>query len=508
MKRVAIVLFSALLMLAGCSSFEPADSARAMSESAPVPVVWPERDTKVLQEYADKTPSAIFGLKWRPDADRAKAKPIEVFQAGTPAYMVSHVGVHGLALVRVYQDNRENSHPKEWGRIRARSLTDMGFIPNCSVVTSRGLTLPIAKLGARSMSQKMELDNAVRESKRQATVYDDAILRCMFEFGTRVRIPEPSKEPVRGLIFHFHALESNPGELAARKHMAEQGWAVVEFQTDPHVVAPLKKQNAKLVEELKGKMTWNWQFAVHGVEIQLTNGDKDFIKSGDPGSQRRDWVRTSEKLNDALQLEFELNASTDTDVLGKDIARQVDEVIASNAYGAEAVYRYLKANRPDLLQGPFVLMGYSAGSLATPAAAMRLMQMEEPVIPDAVVLVGSGADLFMLSQESTLTDGGITLKDGKKKPAKELVERVHRSYREHVNLDPLITATALRSVPVLQVHASRDHWVPSKGGEELWEQLGRPDRLTISGGHVRLFWTLGWYMDQISEWVDRNAPAR
>jgi len=305
-----------------------------------------------------------------------------------------------------------------------------------------------------------------------------------------VRIPTDDEIGERGLIFHFHSLHGNPGERAVLKRLQERGWTIVHFQTDSRLATPIASDECAEFESLnKG---------LDELHSQI-GGARD---AGTLYDRWKELVRNSAKLSEGA---FVAMSVDDADMIGRQIAALTDDVIASSAYAAEGVYLYLAEHRPELLGGPFVLSGFSAGSLVVPAIVARLSEMDSPPQVDAVVLVGSGADLFALGRDSSLTNGGMTVRFGKDKPDRSFLSRVHDSYRRNVVLDPVVTAERMRDLHVLQVHASRDGWVPAECGELLYERLGKPDRLTVYTGHVGLFFRLGLYDDFIADWIDRRS---
>jgi hypothetical protein len=224
--------------------------------------------------------------------------------------------------------------------------------------------------------------------------------------------------------------------------------------------------------------------------------------SRDVSSLYQQWKGLARKSAKLSQGAFVAARVEDAATIGQQIAALTDDVIASSAYAAEGVYLYLAEHRPELLRGPIVFTGFSAGSLVIPAIITRLSEMEVPPRIDAVVMVGSGADLFALGRDSSLTDGGMTIRLAQAKPNRSFMSHVHDSYLKHVKLDPVVAAQRLTPVDVLQVHASRDGWVPAGCGELLYEKLGKPDRLTVYTGHVGLFFRLGLYDDFIADWIE------
>jgi fermentation-respiration switch protein FrsA (DUF1100 family) len=96
--------------------------------------------------------------------------------------------------------------------------------------------------------------------------------------------------------------------------------------------------------------------------------------------------------------------------------------------------------------------------------------------------------------------------DRPNRPSAELVGKLGKRYLELCQLDPYHTAAALRGMPVLQVHAIWDTWVPADLGDLLYERLGKPDQLWHTGGHGMLFYFLPGQASWIADWVERKAP--
>jgi hypothetical protein len=39
----------------------------------------------------------------------------------------------------------------------------------------------------------------------------------------------------------------------------------------------------------------------------------------------------------------------------------------------------------------------------------------------------------------------------------------------------------------------------------LWERLGKPDRVTLAGGHTLLFYLLPGQSERIAKWLEENV---
>lgn len=195
--------------------------------------------------------------------------------------------------------------------------------------------------------------------------------------------------------------------------------------------------------------------------------------------------------------EYRIDSRDDIDPVARKIAASFDDLLAESAYAAEAALQWLAAERPDIPRRPVAILGCSAGGLLAPAVAARLHDQI-----DAAVLVGTGANLLRISQTSDLTDGGIKLRWAPDLPIGGLRGRLFERYLEHSLLDPHHTARFLLDKPVLFVHAEFDSTVPAECCHELYNRLGRPDRLTWYVGHRLLFFTLGGQAKRIADWLD------
>jgi hypothetical protein len=509
-NRLCSLIAAASILVAGCSSYRPADPQRAASNADNVSVKWPAREASVLEDLQAATPTEIYALEWIPGSDHSKATAQDRYFLENPDFVITHRGIHGQALLRLFEDYREYNRPTTAHRLEEYIMTRFGFRPNGSVITSRGIVTPASIARRRERQQVREIEAEVWRLEGRVVRRHPAPELSAITDGMPVRIPDPPSQwsGHRGLVIHFHSIQANPGERAVRQEMINRGWTVIDLQTDPRIATPVNARDEKRLAELESQANLSWVLATRGIKFTSVHGTQQRF-AVDPRHVAGDWNRAVKEAFELREGSFELDPAADLNAIGRIIAQLSDDVAASNAYAAEAIITYLRQHRPQLLEGPIVLMGYSAGSLATPAAAIRLMRdMPDPIAIQAVVLVGSGADLFDISQKSALTDGGITLNHNGRRVRDQRVDAVHTSYLEHTQLDPVRLAPFLRSLPVLQVHASRDTWVHAAAGERLCEKLGRPDRLTVRGGHVRLFYTLSLYKDRIADWIEEHAPAR
>ena len=185
----------------------------------------------------------------------------------------------------------------------------------------------------------------------------------------------------------------------------------------------------------------------------------------------------------------------DWDKLVAILAADINNQMADHAYSVEAALSFLAKNRPDVPQETIVGLGFSAGALAMPTVAARLGDRI-----DAVVLIGGGANILGISQNSALTNGGLEIQLD---PGETTItwEQTMQTYLKLAGLDPYNTAPLLTDTPVLVYHAAFDRIVPAKYGRMLIGRLGRPERYTILGGHAILFWRLPSQAKTIADWI-------
>lgn len=334
--------------------------------------------------------------------------------------------------------------------------------------------------------------------------------------GKPLRIPLPraiggdASEHATGILLHFQSLGGNDFEPKVLDEFKRRGWFVINFMTESFVESPVPKEWEDEVKSLRRLLKANndKMFAdQQALEEQYPSTSVDIVPNfnrrmaAHPLRQQSD--KAAARLRELLAGSFQACDDESLPAVAKDIAGRIDQALAGNAYAVEAVIDYLDTQRPELKGLPIAMIGFSAGALATPTAAMRILDRV-----DAVVLIGGGANLFMLSQESSLTDGGLRLRCGEEKLPKARLEKLSELYLRESKLDPYHTAPLLTRIPVLQIHGRTDGWVPAKGGRLLHERLGRPDMLEINAGHQLLFFFLPGKAPLIADWVESAVGLR
>lgn len=205
-------------------------------------------------------------------------------------------------------------------------------------------------------------------------------------------------------------------------------------------------------------------------------------------------------LSDDHEVLIERGDEAELDAAAEAIASFVDQQLARTAYASAGGVAYLRAVTPALRDRPVVVLGFSAGALATPTVLAH-----QPDLYDAAVIVAGGANLLDISTRSARTNGGIDL--SWRDPT---LERAHRDdlvdrYLARTHLDPWHTAPHVRGVPILQLHGAFDRVVPASAGDHLHERLGRPECWTYPGGHGLVFWMLPREARRIADWIERTV---
>jgi hypothetical protein len=501
----------------GCWSFDRArtDGAHMALGETPTTIPddrWPARDIEVVRPFFEATPREVFGYRIREGVDSSTLSAAEKSSICNPEYSVVYKGLHGRGLLRIF-DEHTDAITSVVRRIFERYPEEVvfGFKPNARMISSR--TVSGAKLAQERYERLRIPDDDVPSPSRAGAARPTNIepvstaSDIWLTAGKPLRIPPPREggTPWRGLILHFHASASNPYEPRVMDEFRRRGWAVVDLATETSIETPIPEKWASEIRTLRIEAQSLRNKIDEDLRARLGDlGEADFSEVVRLQKQHPRYRKYAELRSRASKLEvgsFQACPGMDLDALGAQIALAVDDALAGGAYSAESVLGYVKSQRPDLQGIPIVVIGFSAGALAAPTAVARVRDQI-----DAVVLIGGGCDLFMLSQGSVFIDGGIRIRCGEEKVSKETLDRIDDAYLRASRLDPYYTAPLLRGIPVLQVHATSDDWVPYKGGEILYERLGRPDRLSIAGGHQMLFYFLPGQAKKIADWVESAVP--
>lgn len=197
-----------------------------------------------------------------------------------------------------------------------------------------------------------------------------------------------------------------------------------------------------------------------------------------------------------------LSTIEDVHALAREMGSVTDDTLAEAAFATEAATGYLQKTDPRLTGAPVVLVGFSAGSLATPTVAARLGERCA-----GMVLVASGCNLAAIAQTSELTNGGVQVMRFGKRVTGAMAGLLSGVYLTYTKLDPYHTGLALRRLPTLMIQGRSDTIVPTERGQELYERLNAPDIILYSGGHRTIFLSLGSLSNRIEEWVVQHTES-
>lgn len=524
-----VVVFA---LLAGCWSPRPgAEARRELSPQYPPADVWPARDLEVAKLAAQRTGLAT-GLDVKISITPTR---LTTGEPG-PAYVnlsfepptLEYAGLHGRGLVRVFDDlePREKLSQESRRNLESREReieSDVGFVRNGMLLTSRTLEDPIAQAAREVERGGREMLLNLIQAEPQTTRWALNAFDSGIQQGVPFRVPtrrEVANTPTpRGLLIHLHSLAPNPFEPRTMKEFRERGWLVVDIATQSSVLPPVNDTQLADLERLRVRMREHIakvasDAAADDTLPQLRSQIKDERSGtrfkdrvdfwrGRYDSRNREFEREMNRIQRARAFQVPPDATPEQiDQIAIDIASQVDNSLAGNAYALEAVLEYIQSQREDLRDLPRAIIAFSAGALTAPTS-IALVRERFPI--EATVLIGGGADMFLLSQESALTDAGVRIRTGERRANRKLRQQLHEAYLRHAKLDPLRTASSLNGSPVLQLHARFDSWVPSKGGELLWEALGRPERWDARLGHLSMFFVLPWKADEIADWLDAQV---
>jgi len=433
---------------AGCMSYRSASPGREMlmvesRQQRSAGIDWPVRDENAVTNILEATPEKTFKLRLRDGAELEKAPSIFVPQLTVPERTLVYKGIHAGGLFRVYEEPWTLEPPDAGDRFIRRQL--VGMYRSSFTPTTEDYKLRQAGI-ARYLKWSQREQKRAEEGKSDYGVQPQFTqAEAEISEGVYVTLPPPVPEPTRGVIIRMLALGG------------------ADYQRD--LLTPIRNQN--------------WRIVNVGTAGALTGlvGRKTVVN-----------IRSDAEL----------------DAAAKKIATLADEGLAEEAYAVQATMEYIKANRPDLARGPFVIMGFSLGALCTPAVYARLEETMPGEIK-AAVLVGGGVNLLDITMRANLPGLELQINWGPGRGGEADRAAFVRRYLDYAKLDPFHTAPLLRRIPVLQMHAETDKIVPADTGEQLYELLGRPDRINFLGGHELLFYFMSNQKERVRDWLNENV---
>lgn len=223
--------------------------------------------------------------------------------------------------------------------------------------------------------------------------------------------------------------------------------------------------------------------------------------------------RFTESITYKLALEGDITADVPS------IAADLTDRAAEAAYAVESAVLYAVQERPELRGLPRLAVGMSGGAMLLPIVLSR-----EPNAYAGAVSIAGGVDYLRILSTSNYAnmidavrlrwtgDAAPNVAPGNAppvapKPSAKRLDELAALYRAAAPLDSVNLVGTLKTIPWLLIHGTTDKAVPASTGEELWELLGKPERIVIKGGHEWVFLTLSGKFDAIADWVNKNAAA-
>jgi len=203
-------------------------------------------------------------------------------------------------------------------------------------------------------------------------------------------------------------------------------------------------------------------------------------------------------------VEFELDAAGDLEAQARTIATLTGNRSAECAYAVQAAMAHVESMDPELKSLPRVAVGFSGGAMTLPTIIAR-----DPERYDAAILVGGGADFWLMNQRSNYRDFIRAVKETwKDRPSPDVLSKLDEAYLKQAPLDSYHTAAALKGKHVLMIQGTADKAVPAPLGDLLWERLGQPQRWLVEGAtHESLFMNLQRDdFPRMMEWLNRACP--
>jgi hypothetical protein len=378
-----LALSLTVLALPGCHISRPADPARRATAPLPGPDAWPGRDLDAVRGLQERTPAVI--RTWEPNGlipeDELGEESRAALNSIDRTIIANRLTDHGLLRVWSYPGDETEVFSANW-------LFGGGFLENASFLTSRdasGHRLERAMAGLPAFLGTPRREENTRRPGLQLTHTRQSTM-----LGQRASISgsRPTSAD-SGVLIVLGGLFSTSWQETSIDLFDRAGWDVLRIDPATRVRRPNDA-------------------AFDRVQSDRSAFVLDRMKS-EPGSvsERREAARAEARVKFPLPPSgFDLGPDRDAAEVGRVAARQVDDLIAENAYAAQAAVEYLVDTHGRDALGPIAVIGYSGGSLGAPAVAARLRAIGVPV--DALILIGSGADLLTISRTSRRSTGGST----------------------------------------------------------------------------------------------------
>lgn len=529
-RAAGLALACASSLLAGCYFAKPGSADRLTQSPVLLPKsAWPEVPVRDLEEmlwaYPDLQPltpisSGPNGRSGRPTelgagmgAGMGAGVRIPTANSPTASLRIHRFG-GAIVKLNVDEEGRPANTPPDLMAIF------IGFTPNGYVQT--GLTFGTTKERLNALLQERERLSALARSSPGERIAQPfcapAVIveeRSGYSTGIGFRFPATIPERPRGVILHLWALGANPYEKQVIDEFRRRGWIIIDIDPDDGIDRDIDEETVEKVLDLEDRKE-QLSRLIPPISLDRSFAEQWEERKRDPNQQKLD--RLNAESLDLRNPPVRLRDEADVEPAARMLAAEIDRTLARNALATEAILDALRTTYSETRNLPTVVIGFSAGALSAPAVVARLRERGVDTVA-ATVLIGGAANLVEVAARSTFYDGGVMLEsrplnpgenvrriDRPNRPSAELVGKLGKRYLELCQLDPYHTAAALRGMPVLQVHAIWDTWVPADLGDLLYERLGKPDQLWHTGGHGMLFYFLPGQASWIADWVERKAP--
>lgn len=504
---ISILITSACsTLLAGCFAQFNMGATRTPASATPPADAWPTLPMADVERFAARTPTFPDSFELAPGVHQDWLNEWDRRRLENRPYTITHNEMYLGGLLRVWEEPQRLAEPDF---ISLMALLG-DFEPNASFLTPRSVER--ARREARMDFSVSLPEDAFRFNPRAVSTKpmilpvassEDVLLKD----GLDIEFPPLQSRRPRGLVLHVLSLIPNKYEDRAIDELRRRGWAVITVDSDTSIQAPV---SAEALARFDALATEYREHMRRAIEDDLApNGGPS--ASGGPNRAlfeiRRDRDRSYPLLSEMSKLsrgQFNCDSAPDAERVGAEVARGVDANLADHANAVAAVLDYIGQHRPDIPVRPLVIVGFSAGALVTPTIAAKLIELGRA--PDAIVLVGGGADLLEISRHTIMRGTSIPIRSNNAEVPDSIWNAMHDSYRHHVRLEPLKTAPLLTGIPILQVHARHDEIVPARTGRLLYSLLGEPDRIDYFLGHGALFYHLGRVQEWIADWVEVHVP--
>lgn len=496
MRRAPLILIC-LLALPGCFSYRAGDPRPdAIAVAAASSFDWPERSLDEVRQLHDATPERMNNYTLPDGASLDDIEPETRNKLlGLPPVRVVDNTLTDHGLLRVYDvpPRDDDANPlaamSPFNTYFAGLIT--GFEPNAAFNSEWSIRRQSVRVTANDDG------TATAEYPPMELPRDLAPLQ-----GIQIRIPDPDEVPAeaKGTIFHFNGLLSTKYERAAINKLRELGWAVVQFDTEATVTG--RDYTIKIREAGDAPNDVLRKVYDHNIKHIRETNERAPGTFEEPTYE--EFVRNlTEQTKPVKRAGYTVATEDCAQRVGREIARDVDGLIAEHAYAAEAVLDHIKRRRPDL-PAPYAIAGFSAGAQVAPAVALRLRDDIH-----ALVLVSPALNVYELSRRSEISNGGINLfaRDGFE-ITDDVCAAIGGHYLAATRLDSIELGRAIADIPTLVIYADDDTWVPTALTELMLSELRTPDRLVHAGDHRTLFFFLRSQMGKVSAWLTEHARPR